>query len=183
MDPSGGPDNHELVARCLEGDEKAWRTLVLRYRTLVYSLALRTGLDEEGAQEIFQQVWTELHRSLARLRDPQALPKWLAVSTRRLSYRYAMDRRRWVDGTFDEMVDPAKLPDDEVEDLELRQQIEDGMGKIDERCQELLRLLFFHSPPLSYPEISAKVGIARGSIGPIRARCLGRLRKVMEDRA
>ena len=154
-----------------------------RYRSLVYTLALRTGLDEEEAGEVFQQVWTELHRSLARLRDPDALPGWLAVATRRMSYRRAMERAKWVEGTFDEMVDPRERPDAEVEKLELRRQIEAALDILGAPCAELIRLLFFRSSPLSYPEIASWLDIPRGSIGPTRSRCLSRLAKILKAQA
>jgi len=172
-------DNATLVRRCLDGDEDAWRSLIERYRSLVYTLALRTGLDHADADEVFQQVWMELHRSLARLRKPDALPGWLSVATKRLSYRRAMERSRWVEGTFEEMVDPQEGPEAGVESLEQRRQVEEALQALGEPCAPLLRLLFFEQPPLSYPEIAQRAEIPRGSIGPMRGRCLSRLAKLM----
>lgn len=172
-------DNSTLVRRCLDGDDDAWRALIERYRSLVYSMALRTGLDSTDADEVFQQVWIELHRSLARLRDPDALPGWLSVATRRLSYRRAMERSRWVEGTFDEMVDPKEGPDTAVESLEQRRQVDEALQELGDPCASLLRLLFFQSPPLTYPEIAARAEVPRGSIGPMRGRCLSRLARLM----
>jgi len=172
-------DNVTLVRQCLDGDEQAWRALIARYRSLVYTMALRTGLGAADADEVFQQVWIELHRSLARLRDPEALPGWLSVATRRLSYRRAVEQARWVEGTFEEMVDPKHGPDAEVEHLEQRRMVEEALERLGDPCAALLRLLFFRHPPLSYPEVAHEADIPRGSIGPTRARCLSRLAKMM----
>ncbi len=173
-------NNSELVRRCLDGDDDAWRALMQRYKSLVYTMALRTGLDQEAAQEVFQLVWIELYRSLARIREPDALPGWLSIATRRLCYRHAMDRSRWVEGTFEEMVDPGEAPDAFVENLDLRRKLEETLDEVGEPCASLIRILFFHSPPLSYDEVARKTEMPRGTIGPLRSRCLTKLMKAMK---
>jgi DNA-directed RNA polymerase specialized sigma24 family protein len=44
----------------------------------------------------------------------------------------------------------------------------------------MIELLFFQSPPLPYSEVAQRLGLARGSIGFIRGRCLHRLKKILE---
>ena len=173
-------DDASLLRRCAQRDEAAWATLVRRYKGLVYTSALRTGLDDEAAEEVYQQVWVELLASLGRIRKPNALPGWLATATRRLAYKHAIAARKLVEGTFEEMVDPAALPNQELEDLQTRRQLEQGLARLGEPCAKLIRLLFLSSKKMSYVQISRRVGIAVGSIGPIRARCLARLREAME---
>lgn len=174
-------DDPALVARCRENDERAWHTLVLRYRALVYSAALRTGLDQENAGDVFQQVWLELHRSLDRVRDAQALPRWLVVTTRRIAYKTAMRVDRPVEGALDELVDPAALPHEELQSLQSLQHLQELITSLGGTCAKLLPRLFFHEEQPDYKQISSEVGIAIGSIGPLRARCLDRLRKKLED--
>jgi len=173
--------NETLVRRCCEGDEAAWATLVERYENLVYSVALHCGLDEDEAGDVFQQVWMELHRSLARLRNPEALPRWLMVSTRRLCYKQAARSARTARGVSEEMIDPAALPDQEVAAFEDRRRLEAALDRLPSTHALLLRLLFFSDEKISYEEISARTGLAVGSIGPIRARCLARLRRMLEE--
>jgi len=174
-------DNAALLAWCAEGNEAAWARLVARYEDLVFSVALDCGLNRDEADDVFQQVWLELHRSLGRIHNPQGLPRWLIVSTRRLCYKHAARAARRVSSVSEDMIDPAALPDEEVERFERRRVLEEALEKIGDACSELLRLLFFHSGKTPYREISKRTGLAVGSIGPIRARCLKRLRKVLEE--
>ena len=179
--PLGELDDPSLVSLCLDDDERAWRTLVERYRALVYSAALRTGLDEELAADVFQQVWLELHRSLERVRDAQALPRWLVVTTRRVAYKAALRNDRPVEGALEELVDPTALPSDELQSLQELQRIERLVAGLGGTCAKLLRLLFLDDTEPDYKEISERAGVAVGSIGPLRARCLGRLRRRLEE--
>lgn len=183
--PAPRPDDDDvaLLSRCRQGDELAWNLLIDRYERLVWSVALRAGLDREVAVDVFQQVWLELHRSIDRIRDAKALPRWLIVSTRRLSYKLAAAGNRTVDGVLDEMVDPAALPDATVEDLDRTRWIEQGLQRLGDPCAKLLRLLFLHPRELPYQDIARRTGLAVGSIGPIRARCLTRLRRLLEASA
>jgi RNA polymerase sigma factor (sigma-70 family) len=169
-----------LVDECRRGSETAWRALVDRYSTLVFSTARRTGLDRDAAADVYQQVWIELYRSLPRLRNLRALPRWLIVATRRRSYRYALVSAKRVEGTFDELVDPQYLPDATVEQAETCRRLEFAVSTMGEPCARLLRLLFLERRQLSYREIAGLADIPIGSIGPVRARCLTRLRKAWE---
>lgn len=173
-------DDPALVERCRGNDERAWQTLVMRYRALVYSAALRTGLDQESAGDVFQQVWLELHRSLDRVRDAQALPRWLVVTTRRIAYKTALRVDRPVEGALDELVDPAALPQEELESLQTLQQLQQHIASLGGTCAKLLPRLFLDEQQPDYKQISTEVGISIGSIGPLRARCLERLRKKLE---
>lgn len=180
--PSELPDA-DLVARCQAGDETAWTQLVQRHEGLVYSTALSLGLGEEDAADVFQQVWVQLHQSLPRLRNPQGLVRWLIVATRREGYRISVQRRRLASGVSRDHLDPSTLPDEAVEGAQARQRLEASMRRLGEKCERLLRLLFLSDAKIPYEEISRRTGLAIGSIGPIRSRCLTRLRTLMEDRA
>jgi len=172
----------ELVARCQAGNEAAWTLLVQRHEGLVYSTALSLGLGEEDAADVFQQVWVQLHQSLPRLRNPQGLVRWLIVATRREGYRVSVQRRRLASGVSRDHLDPSSLPDEMVEGAQARQRLESSLRRLGEKCERLLRLLFLSDAKIPYDEIARSTGLAIGSIGPIRSRCLTRLRSLMEDR-
>lgn len=170
-----------LLELCIEGDESAWRALVFRYRNLVYSTALGVGLDADDAGDVFQEVWFELHRSMRRIRRAEAIPKWLVVATRRLSYKVAVRRRRSVAGVSRDLVDPATLSDEAYSILRTRHKLEEGLARLGDPCAKLLRLLFLETETISYEEISKRTGLPIGSIGPNRARCLEKLRKILGE--
>jgi RNA polymerase sigma factor (sigma-70 family) len=173
------PDDASLWLECQNGSESAWADLVGRYENLVYSTALQTGLDPEDAADVFQQVWLELHRSLLRIRDPKALPRWLIVTTRRIAYKHAIVAGRWVRETRDDMVDPAPGADAIVVVLEERQELEDALAALDERCEQLLRMFFYSEKKVTYKEVSERLGLSEDSIGSLRSRCLERLRRIL----
>ncbi|MCA9754796.1 MAG: sigma-70 family RNA polymerase sigma factor [Candidatus Eisenbacteria bacterium] len=172
--------DQQILSRCAQGEREAWGVLVHRYKDLVYSTALRTGLEPADAEDVFQEVFVELYRSAARIRNPRALPRWLMVATRRLCYKLAVRRRRLLPELTTDLVDPSRLPEEEVIAAQSRLALERGLSRIDERCQQLLRALFFEPEPPSYDELSERMGLSRGSIGPIRIRCLERLRRAVE---
>ncbi len=176
-------DNATLLTLCAAGNQAAWSRLVSRYENLVFSVALSCGLAREDAEDVYQQVWLEVHRSLGRIRNPQALPQWLIVSTRRLCYRQSARSARNAGTVSAELVDPTALPDAMVEAFESRRVLEWGLAKLGGPCAKLLRMLFLRDAKPSYQAISRETGLAVGSIGPIRARCLKRLRKLMEEPA
>lgn len=174
-------DNATLVEECRQGNEAAWRALVERYENLVYSVALDCGLDQDQAGDVFQLVWLEVYRSLDRIRNPQALPRWLMVSTRRLCYKQVAGSSKRVSEVSQDMVDPTALPDEVIADFENHAALYRALDKLGEPGATLIRLLFLSQKKISYEEISKQTGLAIGSIGPIRARYLARLRKLMES--
>ena len=171
---------HELLEQCRRGDESAWTELVSHFEALVFSTALNAGLDRDSAVDVFQQVWLEFYRSLMRIREPRAIPKWLITTTRRIAYKHAIVNRRWVHGVREDMAGEAPGADVAIEALERRHELEAALEALDQRCRQVLRLLFFSDAKVSYAEISAKMGLAENSIGSLRTRCLERLRGILE---
>ncbi len=167
----------ELLERCRQGDQRAWRALVIRYQGIVYSTALRVGLSADDAGDVFQDVWIELHRSVARVRNPGALPRWLVVATRRLSWKVATRRRRMVAEIPADLVDPDALADEAIEKVERHRRMDQALRSLGQPCECLLRGLYWESPHLSYDEITRRTGLAMGSIGPTKSRCLEKLRR------
>ena len=86
----------DLVTRAKNGDQQAWDALVERYAPLVWSICRRYRLERADAEDVCQAVWFTLVARLDHLRDPAALPGWLATTTRRECGRvlHATGRRR-----------------------------------------------------------------------------------------
>jgi RNA polymerase sigma factor (sigma-70 family) len=174
--PGTGPSPAALVSQAAAGHRDAWNDIVERYAPLIWSICCRYGLGSVDAADVAQAVWLHLVDQLDQLRDPGALPGWLASTTireclRRLPGRGADDRiRGW---------HPPQSAADTVIDEEIlagrHMALRAAFAGLPPRCQQLLSLLT-SDPPHSYAEISAELGIPVGSIGPYRARCLDRLR-------
>jgi RNA polymerase sigma factor (sigma-70 family) len=179
------PDER-LVADCLKGDEKAWSALVDKYKNLIFSIPIKLGLYDDAA-DIFQAVCLDLLTDLSRLRKARALPKWLmqtcyhkCLQSRRRAKRHVALAEE--DGEVPSPNDsPSALPGDLLVQLEKEQMVRDAIAQLSPRCERMIRLLFFETPPRPYQEIAKELGIATGSIGFIRGRCLGKLKQQLEN--
>lgn len=179
----------ELLLACRRGDETAWEAIINRYQRLIYAIARRAGLDEDGAAEVFQEVFTTLFEKLDVIEQPERLHAWLVTTARRKTWRIISrdkslqslegDDERG-DENVKELPDDAPLPSEVLERLEEQHKVRAALAELDERCRKLLMLLFYRAEPPPYAEIAASVGMPEGSIGPTRARCLQKLLRKLE---
>ena len=179
-------DVSRLVRASASGDEAAWNELVRRYSPLVMAVTRNYQLTAEDAQDVSQTVWLRLVEHLGSLREPEALPGWLATTTQRECVRQVQRGRRVlpVDPHTDGALERGTTvdPDDAMLRAELRQALRDGLAELPKRDQLLLQLRAA-DPPMSYEEISHLTGMRVGSIGPTMRRCLDRLRETSAVRA
>ena len=172
--------NTELVNAAAKGDQGAWDLIVKRYLPLVYSVIGKFGLSRSDAQDVNQTVWLRLVEHLDDIRDPGALPGWIGVTTRNEALRLLRSRRRTVQvdpmssQVFDDQPQSPSIDEDLLRS-ERRQVLREALAELPQKQRELL-LLLVADPPVSYTEISKRLAIPMGSIGPTRARCLKRLR-------
>jgi len=170
-----------LVRGASNGDNQAWDALIERYAPLIWSICRRYRLAGADAEDVAQAVWLKLVDHLDHLRNPAALPGWLATTARRECGRVIR-----VTGTpraWERVVAAENIPDTQTataeEELlvaERHAALHEAFLRLPPSCQRLLALLI-EDPPLPYAEIGARLGIPAGSIGPNRGRCLDRLRR------
>ncbi len=174
-----------LIENCLAGDQSAWSVLVARYKNLVYSVPVRYRLSPEDAADVFQAVWLELFNELGRLRHSGALRSWLITVAARKCYhlkRRRQSRRETTEADLDlDRMPENGLPPEWQAEAEQQQVLRLAMEKLNDRCRTLVQLLFFEDPPLPYAEVARRLGLAEGSIGFIRGRCLQKLRRNLEE--
>ena len=169
-----------LVTGARNGDKQAWDALVDRYAPLIWSICRRHGLGDADAEDVGQNVWLKLMDQLATVRVPAALPGWLAATTRRecgRTLRAARARETGhMDGTQAIADDHAQTAETELLAAERHAALREALTHLPPCCQQLITLLA-QDPPASYAQISTRLGIPEGSIGPSRARCLDKLRR------
>jgi RNA polymerase sigma factor (sigma-70 family) len=181
--------DEQVIGRCLKGDQEAWSALIDKYKNLIYSIPIKLGMYQD-AGDIFQSVCVDLLSELPRLREHRALPKWLMQTCYHKCLRYQRATDRLVElapeGTDSNAASPASSADDLPEhllmQLEQEQILRDAISELPEKCERMVRLLFFENPPRPYENIAEELGMATGSIGAIRGRCLAYLRKHLEKR-
>jgi RNA polymerase sigma factor (sigma-70 family) len=171
--PAGMASDAELVARCLAGEDAAWRALVERFSPYVYAIAVRAyGLGDHDAEDVFQEVFARAYEHLGSLRDEAAIRPWLAQLTRRL----AVDRLR-SKGREQPSEADAEGPDprDAIAEIDEALSVREALRRLPESCQELLDRFFARGE--SYRTLSSALDLPQGTIASRISRCLGKLRE------
>ena len=177
----------ELLLLCRQGNESSWQALVDRYQRLIYAVPRRAGLNEDQAGEVFQEVFVTLFEKMNEINEPDRLHAWLVTTARRKTWRLLSKERSTQSmqtGEDDEalvVVDDSPLPDESLVRLEEQHRIRTALASLDERCQQLLTMLYYQTETPPYSEIAAILGTPEGSIGPTRARCLKKLLKLLGE--
>lgn len=167
----------DLVVKARNGDQFAWDQIVERYAPLVWAMCQRFRLSRADADDVGACVWLRLVERLDTIRQPAALPGWLATTARNECLRVVrvkaretpVDDHERISADTDPSADSWLLAQERL--IALRT----AFAGMSERCRRLLELLFA-DPPTPYDEVSHVLGIPVGTIGPTRQRCLGKLR-------
>lgn len=175
--------NRQLLDEAKLGHNWAWKVLVSRYEKLVLAIAIRCGLRRADAEDCAQLSWIALYQNLDSIRDPERLGAWLTKTTRRNAVRMAKRlvlRNEYVE---EDGADESKLllSDQEAVRLEQHVHFEYAIDQLDDRCKKLIRELFYSPQGDSYREIAKRLGISENSVGPIRYRCLEKLRSILKE--
>ena len=180
------PDTR-LVRECRKGNEEAWTALLDKYKNLIFSIPIKRGLPRDEAADVFQRVCVLLLAELPHLREPKALPMWLIRVTSRECARWRRQEhpypaRDTVEAERAALADEQPLADELLGQLKEEQVLREAVLAMPPRCRELIGMLFFETPARPYQEIAHRLGLAAGSIGFIRGRCLTRLRRELEKK-
>jgi len=170
-----GSVDRDLVHRCIEGDQEAWKKLVVRYERLIFSIALRICRDSEAAADVLQQVCLELYQHLDEVRNITTLPAWVATVARRKSYDYLRAQKPAEPLT----IEAEAGSEDVFGNIERQHTLEQAMACLPERNRRLIEMMYMSGGGYSYVEIAAELGIPVASIGPTRIRSLKKLRKLL----
>ncbi len=173
------PEVIDLVTRAVNGEKEAWNGLVERFSPLIWSICRKYQLTDADAEDVGQTVWLQLLDQLKKIRDPAALPGWLVTVTRRECLRVKDGRRK---APTADLADPEMIADEqgrtaeqELLTAELNAALLEAFAALPRSGQQLIALLL-ENPPVSYTDISTRLGIPVGSIGPTRRRCVDKLR-------
>jgi len=184
-----GPDrtwsDARLIRYCLNGDDRAWAALIEKYKNLIYSIPIKYGASPDDAADIFQSVCVELLSELPRLRKRASFRSWLITVTAHQAFQWKRKTRRRAEEELtpveEERLESDPSPD-LIEQVQREQVMRDAIAELPPRCREMITLLFFREPQLPYRDVARQLGLAVGSIGFIRGRCLKRLQRMLEDR-
>jgi RNA polymerase sigma factor (sigma-70 family) len=177
-------DVTNLVHAAKRGDSVAWEQLLRRFTSLICSVVRSYRLSACDAEDVSQLVWLRLVEHLGNIREPRALPGWIVTTTRRECLRLLSASRHTI--SFDgctEQYGPLYTEEPDFDEglwrIQRHQALHQGLAGLPEHQRQLL-LLLTADPAPSYAELSRRLGIPRGSIGPTRARALRRLRQLID---
>jgi RNA polymerase sigma factor (sigma-70 family) len=182
--PSSAWNDTRLVKECLSGSEEAWSLLIEKYKALIYSIPVKYGLPPHEAADVFQTTCMELLTRLPDLREPRALPKWLMQVAHHQCYRWKRQQQRVVSRDAEPDLPVPETPaiaERLVQQTQEEQIFRDAMAALTPQCRRLVELLFFEIPPRPYTEVAAELGLAIGSIGFTRQKCIERLRRHLDE--
>lgn len=165
-----------LLEEAARGVEPAWREIVRRYSPLLVSVCHRQGVVGADAEDVGATVWMRLLTRLSTIREPEALPGWLATTTRRECVTLLREKCREVPHQYDGRDEGVPGADVSVLAGERREAVRGALTGLAPQDRRLLSMLF-SDPPTPYREISSTLGMPVGAIGPTRQRCLARVRR------
>ena len=170
----------------LSGNQAAWAVLIRRYQNLIYFFPRRYGASAADAADVFQVVCTELFVALPQLRDHESLRAWIVSVASHQAYHW---KRGYVKRAQRESEDPATAapllatpPSTALEEAQRDNAVREAIGELSPRDRELMRLLFYEDPPAPYQTVAKRLGLAAGSIGLTRSRCLKKLERILAMR-
>jgi RNA polymerase sigma factor (sigma-70 family) len=176
--------DERLVAECRKGNQDAWSGLIEKYKNLIFSIPIKFGLPREDASDIFQAVCLDLLSDLPQLREPRALPKWLMQMSFHKCLRWKKQRLVLFDDPLEiegaSEASSEELPEEMMYQVQREQMLRDAVASLAPRCHRMIAMLFFESPARPYQEVAKELGLATGSIGFIRGRCLRMLRQRLQ---
>jgi RNA polymerase sigma factor (sigma-70 family) len=176
-------EDEKLVQECLAGDERAWNTLIDKYKRLIYSVPVKYGFSPDDAGDIFQNVCIDLFTNLSKLRKIESLRSWLITVATHKCFHWKKQHKQDVelDAMEQEVAEEIAAAPQVMQEIQEEQAVRDAIERLTPRCAQLVKLLFYEQPPVPYNEVAQKLGLATGSIGFIRGRCLNRLQKILAE--
>jgi RNA polymerase sigma factor (sigma-70 family) len=176
----------QLVRACLRGDQAAWAGLIRRYRNLIYFFPRKYGANPTDAADVFQLVCTELFVALPQLRDHQYLRPWITSVAAHQAYHWKRGQmkrsRREGDAPEGAELLLVTEPSNELEEAERDMALRESIQLLPTRCRDLVQMLFYKDPPAPYQTVAKELGLATGSIGLTRSRCLKKLERILATR-
>ena len=182
-----GSEDADLIRRCRDGDQAAWESLVDRYQRLIFTIPRRAGLSDEQAADVFQDVFMTLFEKIDAIEQPERIRSWIVTTAKFKTWALVRGSKGLyspaTDGELEmeiaNIADTSALADDVLIELEEQHLIRMALAKLEERCRQILSMIYLSEPAASYVEVAAAIGVGETSISPLRSRCLKKLKDIL----
>jgi len=186
MGKHAGAYFENLINQCIKGDDKSWHELIDHVGPVIFSLCKKSRLSRDESFDIFGRVSYQLLNSINSLKSPEKILSFVATITRRQIYHFYKNLKivDFYGEQLKELIpaDSGNAPDKLYETTRLRQVLLEAMSHLSERDYKLVKMLFLDPDEPSYKEISEKLKMPVSSIGPIRAKILAKMYKVLNKK-
>ncbi|MGE3465928.1 MAG: RNA polymerase sigma factor [Pyrinomonadaceae bacterium] len=180
-------DDASLIKRCRSNDQAAWDELVERYQRLIFAIPRRAGLSEEQAADIFQDVFLTLFEKIDGIEQPGRIRSWMVTTAKFKTWAvvrgskglYSPATQEEMEIEMANLIDQTPLADEGLIELEEQHLIRAALKKLEEKCREILSMLYLREPAATYAAVAERIGVGETSISPMRSRCLKKLEKVL----
>ena len=172
---------------CRAGDQAAWNELVGRYQRLIYAIPRRAGLSDEQAADVFQEVFLTLLQKIDDIEQPDRIRAWMVTTAKFKTWSIVRGEKGFYSPETDEEMeaemanlrDNSPLADDMLIELEEQHLIRSALKRLEERCRQIISMIYLRDPAASYVEVAKAIGVGETSISPLRSRCLKKLEKIL----
>lgn len=172
----------ELVGRIRNGDSSAWCELVDHYEPLLRRLARQYRLSGQDMDDAIQLTWLRCLEHIDQITHADRLRGWLATVCRRESLRLATKGRREIalgEQSVTRLVDDGQEerdPGAEMARRDAHDRLSRAIRALPQK-QQLVLTELLKEESRSYLDLSRRLGLPMGSIGPTRQRAIARLRQ------
>ena len=163
------------------GDERAYRGLETSFRPMIISIAARSGLSRDDADDVAQETLVAVFRSAASIANPAAIAGWIRTTAQREAWKARRRSHHLVPSHYAATV-AGDLDEQLIRD-ETRVETITAMRALGQRDQVVLAMTVASDPPSPYVDVARRLGCAVGSIGAFRGRAMQRLAANLERTA
>src|SRR5918993_1368855 len=178
----GGVAERELVERCRQGDEAAFRELVDQYKSLVFALIARSVANRGRAEELAQDVFLKVHKGLPYFRGESKLSTWIY---RIVVNALSQERPDLATASLDDVREGEDQPrlqpvaeDRSFSDLVLKDRLQKAVERLPIQYQVLINGHYMKG--MRYEELAAALDMPMGTVKTHLHRAKRQLRHLLE---
>lgn len=175
----------QIINKIIEGDTQAFALLVDRYKDLVFTLAIRMLKNREEAEEVSQDTFIKVYKSLPKFKGDSKLSTWVY----KVAYNTCLDRIKKnknqyneipIDSFSENQIKTLDIALSALEEKEQQQTIQDCLQQLSSKDSFLLSLFYFEE--LSLEEISQIVSMEANTVKVNIHRARKRLAILLKQR-
>ncbi len=148
----------ELVSKCLSGDNEAFSELISRYKRLIYSVAYKFSKDTEEVNDMAQEAFIKIYRSLSRYDDQYKFSTWSVKVATNICLDHV--RRKKLNSVSLDEIENYAGSSNSPEEYYLRKEKSQVLKDAIDGLPEIYRvpIVMYHQNGMSYKEISDHLG-------------------------